>query len=154
GPAAAVGQVCQRSSRSEIAVPRPMSEFAIRTSVVSSCAMGAGAGGGGGSDRPASNAAIPPATTAMINTMIRAGFILILPTITPQPDTVSHLPHLPRPLRGRAHAQFQQLNVKAWLTSGIQMTLIIRCFARSGSRDASAAARSHVPIAVIHCVSG
>jgi hypothetical protein len=45
--------------------------------------------GGGGSDRPASRAAMPPATTARTRTMIRAGFIPAIPTITLLPELVA-----------------------------------------------------------------
>jgi len=52
---------------------------------------GCGGGGAGRSERPASKAAMPPATTAMINTMIRAGFIPALPTITLHPTRAQTL---------------------------------------------------------------
>src|SRR5882757_9006553 len=78
GPAAAVGQVCQRKSGAATLFPSGMSDAAIRTSVFSSCATGGG--GGGGSERPARNAAMPPAKRAMTSTMIRAGFIRSRPT--------------------------------------------------------------------------
>src|ERR1700689_2011167 len=96
-----------------ITCPRPRSDLATRTSVVSSCTTGPAAGGGGGALLPAAKyAAMPPAATATPSTTRRAAFITL---------------HFPRDALARhGHpAGFQQLNVKAWLMRRIQIALIL-----------------------------
>jgi hypothetical protein len=68
------------------------------------------------------------------------------------------------------HGEFAQLNVKAWLMSGIQIGLIVDCFARFEKQAARVSgifasglaffagkarrAGNHIAIALIHGVSG
>src|SRR5580704_5365913 len=73
--AVADGQVCQAMSSGLTVWPRPMSDLATSTSTVGNCATGS-AGAGLVSFAPlASQAATPPALSAMPRTMIRAVFI-------------------------------------------------------------------------------
>jgi len=82
-PAEALGQVCHCRSSALTDCPRPISDFGSRISTVGSCATGA-AGASVLSDPLASQAAMPPAPIAMVNTTMRAVFIRFTFHITPR----------------------------------------------------------------------
>src|SRR6202171_4973782 len=71
--AVAAGHVCHWRASAVTVWPRPMSDFATRTSTVCNCATGSA---GGLREEPlAQYAATPPAPRAMVRTTIRAVFI-------------------------------------------------------------------------------
>src|SRR5258708_31304682 len=72
--AVAAGQVWHCRASAVSVWPRPMSDFATRTSAVCSCAIGS-LGGGFLSNPLARYAATPPAPRAIVRTTIRAVFI-------------------------------------------------------------------------------
>src|SRR5712692_149619 len=71
--AVAAGHVCHCRASAVTVWPRPMSDFAMRTSTV--CSAIASAGGGLSPNPLARYAARPPAMRAMVRTTIRAVFI-------------------------------------------------------------------------------
>src|SRR5580700_9010674 len=98
---------------------------------------GGGGGGGGGASRwpLAKYAAIPPAARATPSTTSRAAFITL------------HFPH-DATTAAAVIAGFDQLNVKAWLMTRIQIALIFCCCSGLNS------GRRYRPSVVIHSVWG
>src|SRR6185312_3208470 len=144
-PATPAGQGCHCTSCGESVWPMPMSPLATRISVVSSLAFCSGGGAGGFSERPASRAATPPAARATPNTTIRAAFIThhFLRNMTTGRPPAHHMA-----ADAADRSGFQQLKVKVWLRTGIQIELMFCC--STDKRDWTRVESIQAPNTFIH----